>query len=435
MAPLCLTVVWFFISGMGLDVVGGAMCDDGWVYHSGTASCLKILYDLNNTNPCLGTKGGEHRNISGDIVNFTASIQPFLREYLQFMNVSSALVQVPFKWMARGIWFMDSPIFLDTSDGNVKLLSFFVPEKPNQLTRYSPDNEWVICQVMAAPFELPSCPRNVKLVSVSERNVTLSWSPGQPGRKVAVTIDIQRCNAEGISCEHFMSKTFQDVSRFQLRNYTVIELQPNTNYKLVLQIVHVNGNTESCSGKLMLSTTKGEESNGFVIGLSIMMPVSLCACVVLAILLFRYYRQTSTEPGQESNGTVIGLSIMFSISLGTCVVFAVLLWNHLQANNGQESNGTVIGLSIMFSICLGTCVALAVLLLKHYRQTNRDKDNGNGVTERTVTKVMRPKLSPEIKLEDYKNQASGSGLCRNVQQQPHECDRTFTNKDDHISEM
>lgn len=64
-----------------------------------------------------------------------------------------------------------------------------------------------------------------------------------------------------------------------------------------------------------------------------------------------------------------------------------------------------------------------------------DKDNGSGITERTVAKVMRPKPSPEVKLEDYKNQASGSGLCRNVQQQPHEYDRTFTNQDDHIYEL
>ncbi|BFZ00762.1 hypothetical protein BsWGS_03801 [Bradybaena similaris] len=374
MTLLHLSALWLFIAGNHMELVGSAMCDDGWVYHMGTATCLRAVREFrkreleqifrHGINPCGSTSGGQYRNISGNIVDFTETMEPFVRDYLQFIEVRAAVVEVPH---CLAVPVSDSRFFGLGCLGSSEQRTYFLPGKSVPFTvRYQPDAA-VVCQVPAGPVEPPVCPQEVTLVSVSDKSAVLSWRPGQLGRKVNVRVRVHACIGVPLSCEYFTFRTFTDVSLFQRMNYTVTELRPNSQYKLVVQIPQENNEYEDCNMTLPLSTT--EEA-----------PVTM----------------SRTEQAQESSGSVVALSVLLCISLCACSVLGILLYMHSRhAKKGRHSD-----------------------------------------TETGGATVLNPKADkPGVKLQVEKSQDTSGSLYLNDTEQPHRYEKTIIpDQDEHIYE-
>ncbi|BFZ00763.1 hypothetical protein BsWGS_03802 [Bradybaena similaris] len=347
MTLLYLSALCLFIAGNHMEPVGSAMCDDGWVYHMGTKKCLQAIRKFDHAevifgdvnNPCGNTSGGQYRNISGDIVDFTEQMEQFIRDYLQFLEIRAAVVEVS-HWLAQSV--SNYKGFRNKCGWPWKLRTYFLPGKTIPFTVRNPHNAAVVCQVPAGPVEPPVCPQEVTLVSVSDKSAVLSWNPGQLGRKVNVRVKVHACTGVPLSCEYFTFTTFTDVSLFQRMNYTVTELRPNSQYKLVVQIPQENNEFEDCNVTLPLSTTEeapvtmsrteqAQESSGSVVALSVLLCLSLCACSVLGILLYMHYRHA--KKGRHRDTETVGATVLNPKADKPGV--------KLQVENSQDTSGSL----------------------------------------------------------------------------------------------
>ncbi|CAG5131954.1 unnamed protein product [Candidula unifasciata] len=339
MTSLRLSALCLLTAGIYLAVVGSEMCDDGWVYYLDTATCLQVVPNrafrpeyrkYEDLSQCHDRKGGEFRNVSGNIVKFTEAMEPYLRDYLQSLSVPAALVELSIVWVSWPDDAFHRVMKYSRQRDTYKQLTYFVPGKLIPFSRSRLHDEVVICQVPAGDLEPPACPRDLQLVSVSDSTATLSWSPGQLGRKVDVNINVQICDAMAFPCVDFTNRTFSDVSLFQSRNYTVTGLQPKTRHKLDIQIIlDYNKNTKDCNVTLALTTKeisavapvtlprkeKGQELSGAVVGLLTALIICLLICFVLSFLLFRNSRQSKDKNSDAEKTDAKGEESKYIVNL------------------------------------------------------------------------------------------------------------------------
>lgn len=101
-----------------------------------------------------------------------------------------------------------------------------------------------------------TCEVNVE--STSETTVRMSWRPGQIGHLIKLYTEVRECaDVEFSNCKLFRKFHAKEVSNFTDTNFTVDGLQPNTRYKIAIEVFNVENKKLVFNNTFAIKTREG----------------------------------------------------------------------------------------------------------------------------------------------------------------------------------